>query len=137
MTNIITSEMRAAMMDMLRDELERREREKRENRTMYQRLCRDFEEDFNAFNFVEEKQFQTPDGRQVALCWDRNWYGQLRGAFGAILRSVYGVNHVAKLPADREQEMREMMRGIFDIMKSCRKGEMVHGADCHFERAAQ
>lgn len=30
-----------------------------------------------------------------------------------------------------------MMRSIFDIMKNCRKGEMVHGADYHFERAAR
>jgi len=42
---------------------------------------------------------------------------------GTLLRAVYGVDAVAKLPAEQEEEMREVFDKILSIMETYKRRE--------------
>ena len=46
----ITPEVKTELLEMLRQELAREEQRKKENRTAYQRACKDFQEAFAGFD---------------------------------------------------------------------------------------
>lgn len=116
----MTPEMKSEFLTMLRAELERQEREKKQSRSAYQRICKDFEEDFAAFDRVTEHRYMDVDGKTRQYRYEHTMRWKIRDAIGVLLRAAYGVDAVAKLPAEKEAEMREMVSAVLGIMEKHR-----------------
>ena len=58
----ITPEVKTELLEMLRQELAREEQRKKENRTAYQRACKDFQEAFAGFGYEEIHTGSRTDG---------------------------------------------------------------------------
>ena len=114
----ITPEVRTELLEMLRQEIAQEERRKKENRTAYQRVCKEFEEELSGFDYVESHSGYCIDGSRWESNTRHNMSWKIRDAVGALLRAIYQVNAIAKLPAEHEQDMKEIMGNILQLMKS-------------------
>lgn len=113
---VVTPEMRSELLTILRTELEREEQREKENRTVYRRICRDFEQEFCRYNYVVERHLTKPDGESYTSKTEYRMHWKVRDAIGTLLRAVYKADAVAKLPAEKEAEMREFVRSVLGIM---------------------
>ena len=113
----ITPEVKNELLAMLRAELAQEEQRKQENKTAYRRVCKEFEEEMGSFDYTESRSGYRNDGSrwEVNTSHDVSW--KIRDAIGTLLRAVYQVNAVAKLPADKEAEMREFVESVLGLMK--------------------
>lgn len=118
----ITAEVREELLAMLRKELAAQEKEKKENRTAYHRLCKELEEEMEAFNYIEENHWLTPRGPQTSVTeYKTQW--KIRQAIGTLLRVAYQVDSVNNLPANKESEMRVFMSSILGQMRAIKGGK--------------
>lgn len=118
----ITAEVREELLAMLRKELAAQEKEKKENRAIYQRLCKEFKEEMKAFNYIEENHWTTPRGPRTNVTEHReDW--KIRQAIGTLLRGVYQVDSVNNLPANKESEMRVFMSSVLGQMRALKGGK--------------
>lgn len=118
----ITAEVREELLSMLRKELAAQEKEKKENRTAYQRLCKEFGDEMAAFNYTTENHWMTPRGPRTNVTKHReDW--KIRQAIGTLLRAVYQVDSVNNLPANKESEMRVFMSSILGQMRAIKGGK--------------
>ena len=114
----MTAEMKAEILAFL----EQREQEKKRNRTTYQRVYEPYRARLDAFDYEYTEHYSTPYGpgqRQVA----RKYGYPIQTAMGTLLRAVYGVDVVAKLPAEQEEEMREVFDKILSVMETYKRRE--------------
>jgi hypothetical protein len=114
----ITPEVRTELLEMLRQELAQEERRKKENRTAYRRVCKEFEQEMAAYDYVETHSGYRNDGSRWESNTRHNMSWKIRDAVGTLLRAVYQVDAIAKLPEEHEQDMKEFMANILQLMKS-------------------
>lgn len=102
--------------------MEQREQEKKRNRTTYQRVYEPYRARMDTFDYEYTEHYRYPHGpgqRQV-----EHKYGYpIQNAMGTLLRAVYGVDAVAKLPAEQEEEMREVFDKILSVMETYKRRE--------------
>lgn len=102
----IDPELQAALKTLVQQELEQQQKMRRENRSTYQEICKNFQAEFEQYNRGNP---DAPGSRKV------EW--MVRDSIGALLRAMYHVNYVVKLPASAEPEMRAFIRGVLDLME--------------------
>ena len=119
----LTPEVTNELLAMLRAELAQEEQRKQENKTVYRRACKGLETLFAEFNYTEMESWPGPNSPKVREV-EHNVSWKIRDAIGTLLRAVYQVNAVAKLPADREPEIREFVESVLHLMKD-QKREIV------------
>lgn len=112
----ITPEVKSELLTMLREEMERQEIQKRENRTTYQRVCKEFEQQISAFDYVRRQKIFSIDGNVYIHTSDRPMASQIRNALGALLKAVYQADTTAKLPAEKEAQMRAFISSVLGLM---------------------
>ena len=111
----MTAEMKAEILAFL----EQREQEKKRNRTTYQRVYEPYRERMDAFDYEHIYHYST-GGQTTVSCKYRY---PIQNAMGTLLRAVYGVDAVAKLPAEQEEEMREVFDKILSVMETYKRRE--------------
>ncbi len=102
----ISPELQAAVVTLVRQELEQQLTMRRENRSTYQEICKDFAEEMEQYN-----------GENRGGAGSRRWCYRVKDGIGALLRAMYHVDYVVKLPASAEPEMRAFVRGVLDLME--------------------
>lgn len=112
----ITPEVKAELLEMLRQELAREEQRKKENRTAYQRACKDFQEAFAGFDYEEICTGSRTDGSVWGFNAGHKMQHKVRDAIGTLLRAVYQVDTVAKLPAEKEPQMKHFISSVLKLM---------------------
>lgn len=112
----ITPEVREELLEMLRQELAQEEQRKKENRTAYQRACKDFQEAFAGFDYEEISTGFRPDGSKWDVRCGHKMQYKVRDAIGVLLRAVYQVDAVAKLPAEKEPQMKQFIHSVLNLM---------------------
>lgn len=100
----ITPEVRTELLEMLRQEMAREEQRKKENRTAYQRACKDFQEAFAEFDYEEICTGSRPDGSVWNIRAGHKMQHKVRDAIGTLLRAVYQVNAVANFRRKRNRK---------------------------------
>ena len=103
----LTPEVKNELLAMLRAELAQEEQRRQDNKTVYRRACKDLGDRLAEFDF---------NGCRM------DW--KIRDAIGTLLRAVYQVNAVAKLPAEREPEIREFVESVLHLMKDQKREAM-------------
>lgn len=112
----ITPEVKTELLEMLRQELAREEQRKKENRTAYQRACKDFQEAFAGFDYEEICTGSRTDGSVWEFHAGHKMQHKVRDAIGTLLRAVYQVDTVAKLPAEKEPQMKHFISSVLKLM---------------------
>lgn len=113
----ITQEMLAELSPIVRQEIERMKAEAAENRTAWKRLKKEFEERLAGFNYVVDKEYHLTDGSLHHLTSTKRYDHKLLYALSTLLRAVYRVEHVDKIPSEKEREMREFMDRVLTLME--------------------
>lgn len=119
----ITPEVRAELLTMLRQEMEREERQKKENRTTYQRACKGFQDTFSEFDYINVRSGTRPDGSTWSFQDKRTMQWKVRDAIGTLLRAVYQVDAVAKLPAEEEPQIKQFIGSVLGLMKQQKEAQ--------------
>ncbi len=97
----IPSELKAELTALVRKELEEQLKMRRENRSAYQNVCKDFE----------------PEMQQYNLPGDERWGYRVQNGISALLRTMYHVDYVVKIPASAEPQIRAFFQGVLDLME--------------------
>ena len=120
----ITPELKMELLAMLRQEIAEQEREKKANKSVFQRVMREFEPALEKFNWTEVRDFTLPDGRVRHSETTHNMAWKIRNAVGTLLQAIYKANGVANLQANKEAEMREFVRSVLSLMETNREFEL-------------
>lgn len=113
----ITPELREELLAMLRQELTQQEADRQNRRTIFQRVCNGFEDDFNSFDWVDVWNATACDGRNLHRETKQEMAYKIKSAIGTLLRAIYQEKSINRLPADKEQEMREFVKSVLALMK--------------------
>ena len=114
---IITPEVQTMLAMLVRQELETQLAMRRENRTTYQTICKDFAPEMETYNKYTWHSTGL-SGKKVTLNLESNkWGTKIKSGISALLRAMYHVDYVARLPASAEPEMRAFVRGVLDLME--------------------
>lgn len=117
----ITPEIRSELLTMFRQEMEQEERRKKENRTVYQRVCREFEEEFTAFDYEKQQDIHSVDGNVYKHVDKHLMAYHVKTAIGVLLRAIYQADGVAKLTAEKEQDMQKFVGDVLSLMKQTKE----------------
>jgi len=107
----LNEKIREEIKTIICQALEQREQQTAANKSVYRRICGDFESLLNQFDYTEPgKEYDTR-----IYC---NY--KIREAIGALLRIVYKVKVIPSLPAEQEARMRYFMRSVLELMGELR-----------------
>jgi len=114
----ITPEMKNELANIVQQAMEQHEQHKTAAKTVYRCVCADFDEELHSFDYSNRGTFINCKG--VERSWDTKvpCWQRIRGAIGTLLRSVYQVDSVTKLPPEKEADMRQFMRSVLELMKN-------------------
>lgn len=118
---VITQELRNELLALLRQEMEQQEREKQDSKNMWQRVSREFEEDFAEFNYSKQSVCKKADGSRWLYTEQRPMAHQVKTALGTLLRAAYRADGAARLPADKEADVRGYIRAVLELTKGLRE----------------
>lgn len=94
----ITEATREEIKELICQTLEQREQKTAANKTVFRRVCADFEQQLKQFD---------------------NWY-QVQINIAGLLRIAYQVDATAKLPAEKETDIRQFMLSVLNLMAALR-----------------
>ena len=114
----ITPELKPELLAILRQEMADQERERKANKTVFQRVMQEFEPDLEQFSWTEVHDGTRPDGTVYHRETPHNVGYKVRSAVGTLLQAVYKTNGVAYLPADKQADMKEFVRSVLSLMKT-------------------
>ena len=117
METTITQETRSELINLVRAEMEHQERERRDNRSMYHRVCMDFEADMARFDYMEQQRLVDANGKVHIYSNSRLMHWKVRDAIGTLLRAIYQTDAIAKLPVDKEPEIRDFIGSVLALMQ--------------------
>lgn len=119
----ISPEQLKELSAMIRRELEEEKQREKEARSIWKRICKDFEADFERCNYVKE----TPEidclGRPYVHTWEYKDAFKVRSAIATLVRAACQVKTTAKLPAEKEKEVREFVGAVLTLMRELKEGE--------------
>jgi len=109
------------LIRLIDEGIERHERKKEACKTVYRRVCSSLEQELKAFNYTVPDEYTNDNGKKIpynreVLCWY-----PIQTALSTLVRAIYQVDAVAKLPADKEAEIREFMQDTLAHMKALRE----------------
>lgn len=117
----ITPEVKAELLAMLRQEMEQKEQEKKDNRSTYRRICKDFSEAFGEFNYTAVSSWRDSRGHPCERREDVRLDWKIQNTIGTLLRAVYQVDTSAQLPAEKEPEIRAFIHAVLTLMKQAKE----------------
>ena len=116
----ITPELKAELLEMLRREMTEQEREKKANKTVFQRIMREYEAELDGFNWTEAHDVKRHDGSIYHREDTHNMAYKIRNAIGALLQAMYKTTSTSYLPADKEADMKEFVQSVLSLMEANR-----------------
>lgn len=108
---------------IIRQEIERVRAEERENRSAWQRVKREFAERLNGFDYIEKTEFYVVGKTRGSCEREIRYSWKVTGALSTLLRAVYRVENIAKIPAEKEPEVREFVDQVLRLMEERRREE--------------
>jgi|GEM_PF-3003721 len=114
----MTEKTREEIKALICQALNEREKQTTANKSVYRRICGDFEPFLNQFDYVEPNAYTDMQGVKHDTTVSCNY--KIREAVGALLRIVYKVKVIPSLPAEHESHMRYFMRSILELMDALR-----------------
>jgi len=113
----ITAEVQEELLTLVRQELERREQRKDADKMVYRRICENLQDDLDSFTYTKLREAKSRTGEiyQYEASYPGGW--RIRDAVGVLLRVVFEVDKTAKLPFEKEGEIREFVGSVLQLMK--------------------
>ncbi len=121
MTTTMTPEIREELLSLLREELEQQEERKQSNKTVYRRVCAHFDKELNAFTYTKTGQGIDHNGKPYQYVTTYTSGYKIREAVGSLLRVIFEVDAIAKLPAEKEEKIREFMGSVLALMRELKQ----------------
>jgi len=114
----ITPEMKNELASIVQQAMEQQEERKTAAKTVYRRVCADFDKELRSFDYSKPGTYI--DRKGVERQWDEPFpcWWRIRDALSTLLRIVYQVDSTAKLPPEKEADMRQFMRSVLELMKN-------------------
>lgn len=114
----MTAEVREELLSLVRQEIEQQEQKKAADKVVYRRICEGFKEELDSFTYTKTHEMINRDGSssQYEISCLSGW--KIRDAISVLLRVIFQVNLTAKLPSEKEEEIREFVGSILQLMKT-------------------
>lgn len=114
----MTQEARQELQELICEAMEQQEQRKAAAKTVYRRICADFEGELHAFDYKKARSYIDRKGVEqqydatVACSW------RIRDSISALLRVVYQTDSTAKLPPEKEEDMRQFIHSVLELMEN-------------------
>lgn len=117
----ITAEEKQELVSIFCKELDQRERRKTANRSVYRRICASLIQELSAFDYKCPHHWTGADGTTHQSVRFNPCAPSIEVAVSTLLRIVCQVDSTAKLPAEREAEMKMFVKNVLELMKSLKE----------------
>ncbi len=111
----INPELRNELAAIVRQAMEQHEQKAEADKTVYRRICAELSEELRSFDYTKTDTYIYSKGQTTA--WPVLCGYKLKTAFSALLRIVYRADTVAKLPSEKEADIRRFMLDTLERMR--------------------
>lgn len=120
---VITREMLAELSPIIKQEVERFNREEQERKavSVWKRLKTDFEPRISAFDYTEVWKHLDVDGTQKTRVYEHLCGDKITGALRTLLLAVFETKRAVLFAPEQEPELREFMDKILSLMEDTKK----------------
>ncbi len=117
-----TPDMKNELAAIVQQAMEQHEKKKEADKTVFRRVCGSLDKELKSFDYTVPDVYTDRSGKQVPYnrgvsCWYR-----IETALSTLVRAVYQVEAVAKLPSDKEDDIRGFMLDTLTRMKALGEG---------------
>ncbi len=113
----VTPEIRSELALIVQQAMEQREQKQVVDKTVYNRICAEFEHQLHSFDYCKPRQYIDRKGVTCQYDAPIPCHYRIQEAICTLLRVTYQVDARAKLPSEREAEMREFMQNVLTLME--------------------
>lgn len=117
MTTAQLTALKDELMAELRAEMER----EKQNKTTYQKALEPMKKEISSFDYTAHYSVYNVNGKLCESSKDIRCDHVIRGSIAGLLRVVYKVDAVAKLPSEREKEIQRFVGAVLLLMKQSRE----------------
>ncbi len=115
---VINPDIKNELLNLIQEGLEKHERKVEADKTVFRRVCGSLDKELRSFDYTVPDEYTDSHGKKVP--YNRNvscWY-KIETAFSTLVRTIYRVDAVAKLPSENEADMRQFMLDTLERMKA-------------------
>ncbi len=113
----ITPDIKNELLSLIQQGLEQHEKKKEADKTVFRRVCGSLDKELKSFDYTVPDVYTDRSGKQVPYNREVSCWYRIETALSTLVRAVYQVEAVAKLPADKEGEIRGFMLDTLMRMK--------------------
>lgn len=117
----MTDKTREEIKELICQTLDQREQKTAANKTVFRRVCADCERQLEQFDYKERCVYTNERGERIVGTNDNRFAPRLEVAISSLLRVAYKVDHTAKLPAEKEADIRRFMLSVLNLMAALRQ----------------
>ncbi len=114
----ITPEIKDELLNLIQEGLERHEQKKEADKTVFRRVCGSLVKELNSFNYIVPDEYTDRNGKKVTYNREVPCWYKIETALSTLVRTVYRVDAVAKLPSEGETDIKQFMLDTLERMKA-------------------
>ncbi len=114
----ITPDIKNELLSLIQEGLEQHEKKKEADKTVFRRVCGSLDKELKSFDYTVPDTYTDRSGKQVPYNREVSCWYRIETALSTLVRAVYQVEAVAKLPSDKEDEIRGFMLDTLTRMKA-------------------
>ncbi len=114
----ITPDMKNELAAIVQQAMEQHEKKKEADKTVFRRVCGSLDKELKSFDYTVPDVYTDRSGKQVPYNRGVSCRYRIETALSTLVRAVYQVEVVAKLPSDKENEIRGFMLDTLTRMKA-------------------
>ncbi len=94
------------------------ERKAEADKTVFRRVCGSLDKEMKSFDYTVPDEYTDRNGKKVPYNREVSCWYRIETAFSTLVRTIYRVDAVAKLPSENEADMRQFMLDTLERMKA-------------------
>ncbi len=114
----ISPDIKEELLNLIQEGLEQHKKKKEADKTVFRRVCGSLVKELNSFNYTVPDEYTDRNGKKVIYNREIPCWYKIETALSTLVRIVYRVDAVAKLPSERETDIRQFMLDTLERMKT-------------------
>ncbi len=117
----IAPDIKNELLNLIQEGLEKHERKVEADKTVFRRVCGSLDKEMKAFDYTVPDEYTDRNGKKVPYNREMPCRYKIETAFSTLVRTIYRVDAVAKLPSENEADMRQFMLDTLERMKALKE----------------
>ncbi len=98
--------------------MEQHEKKKEADKTVFRRVCGSLDKELKSFDYTVPDVYTDRSGKQITYNREVSCWYKIETALSTLVRAAYQVEAAAKLPSEKEADIRQFMLDTLTRMKA-------------------